>query len=301
MERTSLKEHSLRLLRLPRELRDMIYPYLVAERNPISLSDSKPHPITDPTYSNAVVAPEALEAYYTHNTFILSIQPTKLPLASQRWGPHLEVAQSHARSIIIAAEEPVKLLPPTLSFSDFEVQHANSPGRQIWRELLELPKLANLTIQMQKYYDDRFSWMLFAPVVMSLRQQKPDLEFHFTVSFDAHLEKFWNDPMWSRIPNIDMVDTYQPMGYIDMTELFDKPSQEDMDYVQEYLPDKLMPRGRSIRSGLLDAVPAERRSLGHLYVVKEPNLLRVLMEEHFEVYKRYDKWRRAKDEAPVTL
>jgi hypothetical protein len=164
----------------------------------------------------------------------------------------------------------------------------------MWEELLGLPKLCKLEVRMQKYYDDTFSWMPFAPILYHLKQNHivGNFELTFMMSFDTILSKRFYDPYWSRFPQLqsdNSSDSYDRMDYINITDQFHEPSKEDRRYVDEHLSAKRMPRGRSVEQGLLSYSRADRRILGSQYVVKEPALLRVLMWEYWEQWENWWK------------
>jgi hypothetical protein len=283
------ERHVSLLVRLPRELRDMIYPYIVTEPDPVPLSDSHPQresqAIMDTATFNDIIAAEALEAYYGCNTFILCFQPTKNAAPASLWGPHGELARTNIRHLLVKADEPVS--KPYSTFADYETRYWYSADRQMWSQLLHVPKLTSLTVELQKWYHESLSWMDYAPIICLLRTQKAALDFKFTISFDDLLRKQFIRPTWRILPGSED-DEYDPMGCIDITDLFDKPSQEDQEYVKKYLPDKRMPKGRPVTAGLLDSNASDRRQLGHLYVVPEPQLFRVLIWEHFELCRDLD-------------
>lgn len=267
------------LLRLPRELRDLVYPHIVEETDPVDLNHARPHKITDPTRSNSIVASESLEAYYAHNTFIVTFSGYERLPPTQRWGPNITLVQSQIRTLVVECEEPTSPLHPTLVEQSIE--------SHIWKELFSLPRLSNLEVRMQKRYDEELYWQPITPVLLYLQDQNPRFEFKFTISFDDLLETRWNCPTW---PISD--DTSQLMGYFDITDMFARPTEKQKAYVQERRPDKQMPKGRSIQRYLSDFDPQSRRELGHLFIARDPDLLSVLVWEYFEVWKTSEEKRR---------
>ena len=152
-------------------------------------------------------------------------------------------------------------------------------------ELLDLPRLESLTINMQKHSCDQFFWANFSPIIYQLRSNLPKLQITFNVSFDKVLKHSWDSPEWTS--NGQNPKDYEPMGYVDVSELIEKPSQADVAYVDSHHVVKTTEtKGRDAIRGLLAESHANRRHLGPYYVVKEPNLLRVLMQEHWEVYNQ---------------
>ena len=280
-------------LRLPRELRDLIYPPLVACSQPQSLNDQHVPSITSHYITGPIISAEAREAYFVYNTFIVHFEPAKQPVPADCWGPWDQVLKPLIRHLIVHADEPIQL---HVTSEQYETNHFYSTDRQMWQSLLSLPSLQTVEVRLQKWYDDSLSWYAFAPVLHQLRHQKTNLDLKFTVSFDTVLKKSWENPYWSRFPRNANAAKYEAMGPIDVTEMVAKPTEQDEAHVKEYLADKVMPKGRSVGQGLLDLNVASRRELGYLYVVKEPELLRVLMWEHWEIYKRMEEKRRAIDE-----
>jgi hypothetical protein len=159
-----------------------------------------------------------------------------------------------------------------------------------WLSLLDLPRLESLTIEMQKTLFSGFVWADFTPILFHLRHTLPKLNLTFKLSFDALLKAKWEvlsllDPVnggWTL-----QTDPYLPMGYADATELIEAPSEQDRAYVREHIEEGSTDVGtRDACRGLLDETPESRRALAVHYVVKEPELLRCLMEEHWGIWKR---------------
>jgi hypothetical protein len=245
---------------------------------------------------------EALEAFYKINTFKLNLPSDPQSNFSDAWGsnPH---SKMHIRHLIVSCNECCS------SFSDFHGYEqklwAYYP-RQRWAQFLEMPHLQSLTINMQKACEGNIFTLDFSPVIYHLRTLRPSLTLTFNISFDAITEYLWKDPREeyanfhlavSSMYNYDIYDNSDPahyefMGFIDVSDLIMPPTEEDKSYVAEYLADRRMPPAISIEQGLLSETPANRRVLGKHYVVKEPALLRVLMQEHYEVYLKYDKERK---------
>jgi hypothetical protein len=118
----------------------------------------------------------------------------------------------------------------------------------------------------------------------------PHLRIRFLVSFDEMLKAKWDvlsmlDPVnggWMMQP-----DPYLPMGFVDVSELMERPSGADREYVEQHVEEGSTDvGGRDVYRGLLDEGPESRRVLAVHYVVKEPALLRCLVEEHYAVYSR---------------
>ncbi|KAF2467605.1 uncharacterized protein BDR25DRAFT_305393 [Lindgomyces ingoldianus] len=278
------------LLRLPRELRDIIYRYAFFSSSPIYFSRPV-HPLfVSSPYTHPTIGEEALEAFYSCNTFVVGS-----PRSNDQWGKYLSY-NPLIRHLVIHVEE--ELNEPAIStISDVQEYESRrlsgaDPVRRNWEKLLEFPKLATLTINLEKIRDNSFSFRTFAPIIYTLRAQHPKLVLKFCVSFDTILQSAWDDPYWSH-PNWAVnginEESFNEAGPIDVTELIAPPSEDDKKYVEEFLPNRRMPMGRSVKRGLLDCNVSEKKALAKHYVVKEPALLRVLMEEHYKIYQEYQK------------
>ncbi|KAF2188311.1 hypothetical protein K469DRAFT_703816 [Zopfia rhizophila CBS 207.26] len=279
---TQMKELAQLLLRLPRELRDMIYPNIIIETKPIPLISPSPHSLTSPTQSNSTIATEAMEAFYTYNTFVVNLSPDSFA-DGDSWGSD-PGAKLFLRNIIVYGSEVLDPLAPQTP-QEFEELYSNSLHRWIWESLLSLPKLEKLEIRLMKKREGNIDVRDLAPIIHALRERWPNIDITVSVSFDDILSEAWYDPFWATF-NGGEENPYQAAGYIDVSDFFCSPSDEDRRYVEEYLPRRKMPMGRNARLGLLDHSPQERRALGVHYVVKEPALFRVMMEEHYQVYKK---------------
>ncbi|KAF2031483.1 hypothetical protein EK21DRAFT_110853 [Setomelanomma holmii] len=277
-----------RVLQLPRELRDLIYAYIVQQDSPINLTDSDirvslPYPI---------LSAELLEVVYTHNTFSItfysiSIRKAGIPIRKSLWGLY-----PYHKRLIHRLE--VNATEALLREQDFDALQRESTTkypdyRQDYNQLLELPRLEHLTINLQKSSRIHFVWTTFSPIIYRLRERKPQPRITLNISFDAVLEQQWNLDSyleggdWTTRPMQEL--PYLPMGFVDMSELIEPPSDEDRAYVAEHCSELTETMGRDFIRGLLDETPANRRVLASAYVVKEPPLLRVLMAEHYETYK----------------
>lgn len=271
-------------LRLPRELRDLIYPYIVIEDTPIHLSRTAWHlKITNP-----IVFAEYLEAVYTHNTVIVTFSdPIHIRYGTTPgsiWGLHPQFKQ-YIRHLVVETTE-ARLHETKLLQLERECTVTNPEVRKEWTELLELPRLEDLTINMQKYSASQFAWANFSPILYQLRDNLPKLTITFNISYDRLLEIYWHDTVWPQSENTTE-DDYEEMGYVEVSELIAAPSAEDKDYVEMYMKNEIRTKGIDAIEGMLSESAANRRVLGPHYVVKEPALLRVLMEEHWQVYKKF--------------
>lgn len=283
-------ELACRFLALPRELRDLIYPYIVIEDAPLELTNCDIHaPIDHP-----ILTPEWLEAIYTHNT--CSVDFCDFRLLRDPWHEH-ELWGSEPqyryliRHLVVNASE-VALREDDLEKLEHECSIQKPEVRQEWKELLGLLRLENLTINLQKWGSSGFAWANFSPIIYQLRERNPKLCIKFKISFDVILEKKWDvDLVRSELQrkwvlrNVED-DQYQPMGFVDMSELLEPPTDAERAYVEEHLPETRDVGSMDIVRGLLDETPANRRLLTQVYLVKEPALLRILMAEHYEMYKK---------------
>jgi len=276
-----------RFLSLPRELRDLIYPYIVVQDSPLELTNRDIQaPLDDP-----VLAAEWLEAVYTYNTCSVTFVDSQLLGASKfrqnLWGTHPQ-NKRYIRKLIVNAEE---LLFPILADGDAarledKLTSLRPKARQEWNELLEIPRLESLTINLQRRDPQYFTWVDFGPIVLLLREWIPHLCVEFNVSFDKILEETWNN--WDTgtpISEEQHDNAYLPMGFVNMDELVAPPSDQDRAHVAEFFPKKYYVGPRDIVRGLLDETPANRRVLAPHYMFREPTLLRVWMAEHYELYK----------------
>jgi hypothetical protein len=278
-----------RFLKLPRELRDLIYFHIVYDDADTPL-DFTSFDIQVPLYHSAISA-EWLEAAYTHRICRVTFSDPELLrndlIQGNIWGPYPQHKHLIRRLIVNAPEASIFGSNPT----DLEnkCSTVQSEVRQEWNELLMLPRLESLRIELQKNASDAFGWVNFSPIVYQLREQIPRLFIELYISFDMILEHKWNIESLLDAENGDRTmhpDPYLPMGMADVSSLIERPTTEDRAYVLEHLARNAEVGSRDIIRGLLDETPANRRLLAQHYVVKEPALLRILMADHYEIYKR---------------
>ncbi|KAF2829194.1 hypothetical protein CC86DRAFT_464851 [Ophiobolus disseminans] len=279
-----------RFLALPRELRDLIYPYIVFQVSPLELTNCDIQAPVD----HPVLSAEWLEAIYANRTCSIAFSNFRLlrdlQLEHSLWGS-VPQHKRYIRHLIVNASEAV-LREDDLNKVERECTVQKPEVRKEWNELLELPRLESLTIDLQKWSSSGFAWANFSPILYLLRERNPRLRISFNISFDAILENKWNIDLslseerreWVTRNVVD--DPYLPMGFVDMSELIGTPTDEDRAYVGEYLSGTKDVGSMDIVRGLLDETPANRRVLTQHYLVKEPALLRVLMAEHYEIYKQ---------------
>jgi hypothetical protein len=257
----------------------MIWAYTVQQDEPINITDSGIHF----SASNTTILAELREATYTHNTLVVTFISNPWPnYLLSIWGMHLEHTR-HIKSLIVESQEgpayPTDLLT-------WERECASSPIslRKQWNQLLSLPRLESLTINMQKSSTrtGRFSWNVFTPIFYQLRSSIPKLRLTFNISFDTILRNRWE--------NGDIVfdEEYHPMGYVDITELFERPSQEDRQYVEQHYQGRRDVAGRDAMRGSLLCDQEDRRALATHKLLKDPELTRVMIEEHYEIFKRVE-------------
>lgn len=276
----------------------MIYPDIVKEASPILLASTSsttahpdPHPIACVLSSNPIIAAEALEAFYQCNTFILDLDPY---LGDRKMWIHDSIPRSYIRHLVVVVEEETwEESRPIVPFVEFEQKNWNSAKRRRWIELLTFPKLETLTVNMVKKERKTFFWMFFSPILYELRARNSGFQIRFNVSFDQMLEEEWNSSVWGGINGLPVNEEFKPSGFIEVSGMFVPATDDDRQYVDDYLPEKIMPAARDVISGLFAESPARRRDLGSLYFVSEPPLLRVLMDEHWVVFKDCEKQRGA--------
>jgi hypothetical protein len=258
---------------LPRELRDHVFFYIVSDA-----SDS--------------IAAEWIEAAFTHRVCRVTFQDstsTSTAIGDQIWGACSEY-KHFIRCLIVDAPEATLYSDEGLVGVEWECTRRESEVRAEWNQLLALTRLESLTVRLQKKVSHSLSWANFSPIVYQLRERNPKLCVEMYISFDDVLRPHWLD--WQPFQrNSDRWTTtipepYLPMGYADVSELFQPPTAEDRVYVEKHLSGVREIRYRDIVRGLLDETPTSRRQLAQHYLVKEPSLLRVLMAEHYELYKR---------------
>lgn len=297
-------------LKLPRELRDLIYPYFIPREAPTPLTDT----YVKPALWHPSIKEELLEAEFTYNTFIVKFSHSSSDGSSELsasarmhygnlrnellqfsiWNPHAEY-RKFIRHLIINTKE-VALEDTDLLSLEHECTVTRPEVREEWEELLELPRLESLTINMDKVLPNRFSWANFSPILYELRSKLPKLDLTFNLTFDGLLKFHWNSDVWFHPSNVG--NTYEPMGFVDISDFVAPPSDYDKEYVETYIPDKKQQTsGRDIVEGLLAETVSNRRLLAPYYVTREPNLTRVLMEEHWDIYKKC-KQERAETKEP---
>jgi hypothetical protein len=254
----------------------MIWTYSVKQDAPINITKG----IVQLNASNTTVLAELREAAYASNTLVVTFPVSDDDTAENTWGTHPEY-KYHIRDLVVEVVETWSCDQGDMMTFQHERSISQRRLRSEWAELSGLPRLENLTINMQKTSTTQFAWPIFAPILIQIRKSKPNLHITFNISFDAILARSWNEEIWADPSG----DAYHPMGFVDVTELVAPPTEEDRMYVREHgLSSKNM-YTRDVVQGLLSETTANRRMLAVHYVVKEPQLLRVLMEEHYEIYE----------------
>lgn len=286
----TLKHH---FQQLPRELRDIIYAEIYREPapEPISLNKVQIEPaglaLLAGDKTGLDLEHEILEAFYAHNTFTITFPDPHYNKGTSPVGfsafPQYE--ENIRRLVLYTTEDVTFFRKRYNALEDFELQCllGQNPSRAHWERLLSLTRLEQLTINFQKAHASHFSWADFSPILVHLRETLPKLNISFCVSFDMLLEREWNHPRWANHPN---QDDYEPMGFVDVSELVGPPTEQDWKYVGRYEPHDNETYGRTIVGGLLGESASGRRSLALHYVVNSPGLVRVRMVEQYELYKR---------------
>lgn len=291
-EKFSVEKFFTHFLNLPRELRDQIYRYVVAKDEPTNITGIGPQP----QLAHPIISSELCKAFYETNTVSVTfadyfrIRRNTVPLRT--WGTRSQY-RIHIRHLIVNASEslPIKadLSPEAL---EYDCAVTTPTVRKQWEELLQLRSLQSLTINMQKYSTRVFTWVNFAPVLYQLRDENANLKITFNISFDAVLKVNWTGPWESHFhdQNFDD-DDYEAMGFVDVSELIARPSEEDRAYVEEHVKVRKGSRMDAVE-GLLMETAVNKRLLAPHYIVKDPPLLRVQMEEHYQVYRKRkdDEW-----------
>lgn len=279
-----------RMLQLPRELRDLIYLHIVREDSPIDITNRN----IQVSLRHPILSAEWLEAIYAHNICSVTFHDSSLPkggnLPRSLWGA-LPYYKQFIRDLEVNATEGL-LHERDLEALELECTTKKPDYRRQWSELLELPRLESLTIKLQKRNRNLFVWANFSPILYLLRERNPKLRITFNLSFDAILEQHWSidsflhDERGGWTTRAMENDPYLPMGFVDMSSLMYPPNDDDRAYVEEHLSDSMEVGSRDVVRGLLDETPANRRVLAQCYVVKESPLLRILMADHYDIYKR---------------
>lgn len=293
-------------LGLPKELRELIYAGVFDDLKPVVLEDAglslagKVLLALGGLPLNPDFVAEVFEAFYTYSIFSVQF-PEYQDCARYRtcgdsnslctcsWLPQTQHYR-HIRSLIVYSHESDKGVPGNQisTLEALEDVYSERHYRHCFELLLLLPRLEHLTINLEKKINEQLAWPYFTPVLSMLRERSPKFRFRLSVSFDDLLQPYWNDPFWENATEPGNVNElpFDPMGFVDITELVEAPTEEDIAYVEEHCPGEVRTPGQNIVRGLLDETASHRRALALHYVVKEPALLRVCIKEHYEVYKR---------------
>jgi hypothetical protein len=294
------------LFGLPKELREMIYAEVFKDSTPVPLELGGLSPAgkallalggrpLDPNFEEDV-----FKAYYSYSTFSVQFSNHQAPYCkvtgnnigcpcSVKWLPGSKICQ-YIRTLVIHSQESgidSSVGRKAKTMNALEHFHSKRHFRRCFEQLLSLPRIEQLTINLQKHNNEQFCWAIFTPILSSLRERSPKLQVSLNVSFDALLEAYWTDPIWENAtePGNVIEHPYDPMGFVDITELIEPPTPEDIAYVQEHCSGQLMTPGQDILRGLLDETASQRRALAVHYVVQEPALLRVRIKEHYKAYR----------------
>lgn len=120
----------------------------------------------------------------------------------------------------------------------------------------------------------------------------PRLRIVFIVDYNILLRKTWDAE--EHDDGIHYYAPHQIKRDVHMTELVAPPSQTDREYVDRYCTRKLEVKVRDAIVGSLSEGLYEREKLIPHHVAKEPALARVLMEEHYQVYKTWNEMQRSR-------
>ncbi|KAF3044032.1 hypothetical protein E8E12_007201 [Didymella heteroderae] len=294
------------LFGLPKELREIVYTEVFKDSAPVPLRDREISPAgrTLLAFGGWPLDPELIEevskAYYTYSTFSVRFPghqdyncnvmngSIRCSCAVQ-WLPEPQNCQ-YVRNLIIHSQESGidHRRSQAGTLQALEDMYSNRHFRRCFEQLLLLPRLEQLTIHLEKQNNEQFTWAVFTPILSLLRERSPKFQVSLAISFDALLEAYWSDPIWENTtePGNVVEHPYDPMGFVDITELIESPSAEDVAYVEKHCQGQVMTPGQDILRGLLDETAPQRRALALHYVVKEPALLRVRIKEHYKVYER---------------
>lgn len=294
------------LFGLPKELRELIYAEVFRDSAPVPLEYGGISPAGE-----ALLAlggrplplhfeEDVFEACYTYSilsvrfpghrdTFCNVRSYNSRCLCSVKWLPEPRFRQ-HIRTLVIHSQESgidrnVGQIAKTMH--DLEHMYSQCHFRRCFEQLLLLPRIEQLTINLQKLNNEQFAWAIFTPVLSLLRERSSKFQVSLNISFDALLEAYWSDPIWENTtePGNVIEHPYDPMGFVDITELMEPLTAADISYVKEHCSGQLMAPGRDILRGLLDETASQRRALAVYYVVRDPALLRVRIEQHYKAYK----------------
>lgn len=290
-------------LRLPRELRDEIYFEVLRDGPAVSLIQSQVRYIPSVFQQEDILLNEALEIYYRVQTLKLDLE-VSTPDGCVDDLLHDPDIKQKVRRLVVQCDERDSYHS---NAKEYEEHSRKSRDRRRWEQLLDMPHLEDLTINMQKHHDCAALFTLdFAPILQALRKRTPGIKIVFNISFDSMLQDEWDEPWWHQwsLQNTDIEpdsDCYEKMGFTDVSDLFAPSSDEDFAHIEEHLSEewlsKSMPYCPSIKHGLLSETPANRRALATHYVAKEPALMRSLMEAHYWVYWRFQEEDTAREES----
>ncbi|PVI03619.1 hypothetical protein DM02DRAFT_240556 [Periconia macrospinosa] len=323
------------LLHLPLELRDQIYTHAVSLPTPIPLYAHHASHLPSLLTTHAQLESEALRIYYAVNTFTLSLlSPPTTPIttttssSSSVLDPGGEPSDddfydyahdwTHGRlaplrpyitTLEVSTNESFSPLdnPYSRSYEDDVAGDAGGAGgarrrtcthddRRKWTQLLLLPRLAHLTIKLQKRHQTTLFMRDLGPVVYALRARQRerlgrDVTLELKISFDVMLRAAFEDPIWTTLGQNAVggeAPAYKEMGYVDASELLEEASAEDEAYVKEFLGTGegavRMPRPPPTMLGLLSESVGNRRVLALHYAVREPGVMRVIMGLWYKVY-----------------
>jgi hypothetical protein len=302
--------------RLPREIRDVVYAYLLLEDEPIT-SASRPHSIINQYHGQPLIATEAAEFFYNSNTITVHLDPRFKQLTFCPWGSGINPSE-HVKKLVVYAKEGIYHIQKAESGS-FE-KRLPKEAREMWDSLYSFPKLEYLEVRIMKeqHYCTTVDRPLahncleardFWPVLCQLRRQNRELRQHMEaacrlnpelrltvpkelkikvmLSVDDMFEAAWNEPAWrTRHP-----DQYEKSGYMDITSLIMRPRHhflnlpDDWEDFFEYMGSNYFyPFGCVIVRSFLGASVQDRRRGLPGFIVRNGQLFGKLQELNYRQY-----------------
>ena len=265
------------LVGLPRELRDVIFAHAVTQDEPVKITERK----IEFDFANDMLQDELMESMFTHNTIGITFPNTDRVAdgteSTSIWGVHTNYKR-YVRKLIVAVTEP-PVHPTNSQDSRLSDTGSYNAEQKQWQQLLSFPHLSHLTVNMQKRNPKHFTWTVFTPTLIHLRNMIPTLSLTFNISFDALLKPRWDSEAEDLGGTQAWMHPYGPMGFRDVSELFERPSEEDRAYVRAHFNENSEIESRDAMRGLIYESRGDKRALAACYLVRDPALLRVRAEE----------------------
>lgn len=316
LEHEPLKAAAERLLVLPREIRDEIYSYIFHSDDTLTLPYDGLEFYLRAQWVGSQIAAEAAITFYGINKFHVELgTPLADALETCHRGSgvvplevirHLEIDLREDLDIASLPKddgepsEDLKLIDKyVLDNGDitdydavYEILSDPSEQRAALACLLAMPRLTALSFRVIKSYDAPLELRDINPLIRQLRILRPQIKIEVSVTYDALLKTAWEDwddeESWLPARHQRYDEIFSMAGFSDVSELIREPSEEDRAHVKEWLPDGKMPNDRKAVQGLLDQTASHRRTLQGEYACQEPQLMRVLLEKHWEVWKKME-------------